>query len=61
MEVADDGLEHVFDDYFRVADNTPRASYFASRNHVSSQREHLSRYPTSSGCGGCGGVEAVFR
>lgn len=31
---------------FRVADSTPRASYFASRNDVSGQRGHLSDYET---------------
>ena len=31
---------------FRVADNTPRASYFAPRNHVSGQRGHLPGYAT---------------
>ncbi len=29
-------------DSFRVADDTPRASNFASRNHLSGQRWHLS-------------------
>lgn len=33
-------------DSFRVADNSPRASYFASRNDVSGQRGHLSDYAT---------------
>src|SRR5713226_851261 len=38
---------------FRFADNTPRASYFASRNHVSGQRWHLSDYPTNQALGQC--------
>ncbi len=33
-------------DSFRLADNSPRASYFASRNDVSGQRGHLSDYAT---------------
>ena len=33
-------------DYCRIADNTPTAAY-ASRNHVSGQRRHLSDYATT--------------
>jgi hypothetical protein len=32
---------------FRVADNTPRTSYFALRNNDSGKREHLSGYATN--------------
>jgi len=34
-------------DYFRMTDNTPRAAYSASRNHVSGQQGHLSDYATT--------------